>query len=124
MILWPFISFETIRLSMGNILAASWPIVVAICTGLLLTKYAEKYVNKACNVALKRATGLNIIGTYFSSLMMSVSRIMATTAQRKQYFYTKFIILTINRISTANSAHLSVVVLTVLSLVFVALIVV
>jgi hypothetical protein len=124
MILWPFISFETIRLSMGNILAASWPIVVAICTGLLLTKYAEKYVNKACNVALKRATGLNIIGTYFSSLTMSVSRIMATTAQRKQYFYTKFIILTINRISTANSAHLSVVVLTVLSLVFVALIVV
>ncbi|MFT4809567.1 MAG: hypothetical protein ACI9LX_002921 [Paraglaciecola sp.] len=49
---------------------------------------------------------------------------MATTAQRKQYLDTKFIILTINRISTNNSVHLSVVVLTMLSLVFVALIVV
>jgi multicomponent Na+:H+ antiporter subunit D len=124
MILWPFISFETIRLSMDNILAACWPVVVAICTGLLLTKFVDKYVNKASNADLKRTTSLNIIGTYFSSLIMSVSRIMATAAQRKQSLDTKFIILTINRISTNNSVHLSFVVLTVLLLAFVALIVV
>ena len=121
MILWPWVSIETLRLSLDNIFVASWPIVVAIFMGLLLNKHLENYVQRLSNVDHKRPSFLDVSATYFSSLFMSLSRILAAIVQRTQYIGSKFITLTLNRISIINSAHLSVVFLTVLSLVFIAL---
>ena len=121
-VIWPFFLFEKLSMSFGHISASSWPIAVAISLGLLLNKYINNYVEKIHNTAPKKTALLSNSMTFFASLLKGLAETKGVIIKNQQSVNMNFIRIAINRIASINSASLSIVILMVLSLLFIAII--
>lgn len=115
MLLWPFMLFETLSLSIGNIFATLWPVACAIIIGSFLNGYLDGYNKTFKEQSENRLTPIIIarIGQINGAAGNIVqSGFVAISTGCSAY---------LNRVASIGAASLSIVVMIVLVLTFAAL---
>jgi len=120
-IAWPIIYFDTISMTTSHLISLSWPIALALTIGYFLSKPLDNYHVKFLNLANKHQASVSI-QKHVVQFFVEINTLLSKTIHAAYQLVSISFSSRLNQISTMAPAHLSVIVLLVLSLMLASLV--